>query len=290
MITRPAAVAGLTVACFVAAMRAPMAVLLLAPLALGVPHVVSDLRFLVLSPGAPGRGAGAWLALPLTLLLASRVGAALGIPSSAAAEWAIGGLGALGLISLAPHGARRTGVAAAVTVALAVGLEDPRGAALILGHLHNLIALGMLAWLGRPVVAGAAALPSAVGAALLLGGAADASIGQPFAGLSVDGLAATLAPGLDPLWGGRVVACFAFLQLVHYATWVAWIPASSARSWFDDLGRSGVAVAVAASALLPLLAFADPPAVRATYLSLVLFHGWLELLVGAGAAAGRADA
>ena len=104
-------------------------------------------------------------------------------------------------------------------------------------------------------------------------------------GLSFEGLRATLAPGLAGAAADRVVLTFAFAQLVHYSVWLFLIPvtlASSSRAWVlrdlgDDFGGSGRAAILVAVLALPILGLLDPAGARSAYLSLVLFHGWLEV-------------
>ena len=100
-----------------------------------------------------------------------------------------------------------------------------------------------------------------------------------------------LAPGLDPTLAFRLVLVFAFAQAVHYTVWLRLIPNSGAYytrsgpSTFRanvgalrrDLGRLGWALAVVACLAVPIAGVITPVVTRETYLSLVAFHGWLEL-------------
>jgi hypothetical protein len=47
----------------------------------------------------------------------------------------------------------------------------------------------------------------------------------------------------------------------------------------QDLGATGLRIAVGLTLLVPLLGLVDPLGGRAVYLSLALFHAWLELAV-----------
>ena len=134
-------------------------------------------------------------------------------------------------------------------------------------------------------------------AALLIGLASALLAAAPAGGLTLDGVVRTLAPGVPGPWAGRLVLLFAYAQLLHYVMWLDAIPAvlceettprppsESWSRWWRDLGAPLAVVVIAASLLLPLVALRDPASVRATYLSLALFHGWLEIAVGAHRAA-----
>jgi len=50
-----------------------------------------------------------------------------------------------------------------------------------------------------------------------------------------------------------------------------------ARALYRDLGRSGVAVAAVAAAVMVVASFAAVHSTRAVYMSLAAFHGWLEM-------------
>jgi len=128
------------------------------------------------------------------------------------------------------------------------------------------------------IVAGAGAI--ALGAADRLLDVA-AAWEAPATGLDFGSLTATLAPDLAAMPALRVVLLYAFAQALHYIVWLALIPrlATPRRSLRQDLGTLPLALAGAVSLAVPLAGWAAPGRVRAIYLSLVLFHGWLELAV-----------
>jgi hypothetical protein len=276
----------------------PLWLLLLAPLALGVPHVVADLRYLVLRPLAGfSPGAILWLGAALGAMTVGRGVALAGLGHSAHAELALGFGALLGVALLAPGSRARRVVAVVVVLALTAGaLASPRHAALLLGHAHNLVALAFLVLVSRELP-GAAGVPAVAalalaGAAAILGGALDVvaapGLAGDAAGFTLAGAARTLAPGLPGQWGTRLVLAFAFLQALHYSVWVHLLPTAleDGRTLRGELeaacGEAGVpllAMAVAAGAALPALGLVDPVGARAGYLSLVAFHGWLELAV-----------
>lgn len=276
----------------------PLWLLLLAPLLLGVPHVVADLRFLVLRPET-GLLRGAWpgVGVALGAMTVARGAALAGLGHSAHLELGLG-FAALAAVALRAPGARpRRAAAVAVVAALAVAaLASPRHAALVLGHAHNLVALVFLVLVTRGLP-GAGGVPvvavlAVVGAAAILGGALDVpaapGLAGDAAGFTLAGASHTLAPGAPGPWGTRLVLAFAFLQALHYSVWVHLLPRAldDGRSLRAELeaacGEAGVpllAMALAAGLVLPALGLVDPVGMRAGYLSLVAFHGWLELAV-----------
>ena len=268
------AVVGLLVV-VVATVGAPLWLMLLAPLIFGVPHVIGDVWVLFLRPSA-SRGLIFWLAPGLLALVGLRVALALG--HSAGSFWEQLA-GVVVLVGGVLHG--RSFLRGAGVALLAVpALIWPSQAALWLGHAHNGVAVGILLWLlplrqGLPV-----ALFFVVGMGVILGGALDGQVPwDSAAGLGLSGLAKSLAPGLSEPWSSRLVLSFAFSQAVHYLCWVGLLPASTGfferQSW--PKAQWLVRLALLGTLGLCAAAAADPLAVRSGYLSLVLFHGWMEL-------------
>ncbi|HNH46351.1 MAG TPA: hypothetical protein PKY30_04910, partial [Myxococcota bacterium] len=259
----------------VAVLGAPLWLLLLAPLLFGVPHVFGDIWVLFLRPSAP-RALILWLAPGLLALLGLRVALALGYSAGSLWEQFAG---VLVLAGGALYGGSpvRGGMVALLAVP---ALLWPSQAALWLGHAHNGVAVGFLLWL----VPLRQSLPVAVlfvlGMGAILSGAMDGQVPwDSAAGLGLPGLAKSLAPGLSEPWSSRLVLSFAFGQAVHYLCWVGLLPASTdffgrtswpTTTWLLRLSLLGTVGLCAAAA-------ADPLAVRSGYLSLVLFHGWMEL-------------
>ncbi|MFT5291167.1 MAG: hypothetical protein ACI8PQ_001798 [Planctomycetota bacterium] len=284
-----------------ATLLAPVWVLLLAPLIFGVPHVLNDLRLLIWRPVMPvNRRLVGVILVPLVAMTLLRVSLLLGAPRYALWEVLLGFLAVVGAVAVAfqGRGNLRWWLMGAL-VALGVACcARPKLCGLFLGHAHNLIAIGFWLWLlKRANVSGRARL----GLGLLflammtaiLAGVVPAWSATPVAGLSFEGLRETLAPGLSVAMGERVVLSFAFAQLMHYSVWMFLMPgcawgqgeAHTIRDWSGKLGRSGVLVALLA---LPLLGLIDPIGARSTYLSFVLFHGWLEIALVMHWLAGRA--
>jgi hypothetical protein len=263
---------------------APMALLSLGPIVLGIPHLLADFRYLVFRPGWH-RHTASVVAVGVPLLV-----------SGWTSHPAWGMLAAVGAAAVAPGtGARRAlGVAAASTLA-AVAWRWPDPFRLVVAHGHNLVALALWAswrpgsrrrW--SPLVA----FGALYGAILL--GALDGLVPRTAA---LAGWERTLAPG----WPhpSRWVLAFAFAQSVHYAVWLRWIPeddraqftprsfSASWRAAIDDVGPALVAATVGGTMTLIGWAFVDVDASRDAYLRFAQFHGYLELAAIAGWGVGR---
>jgi hypothetical protein len=165
------------------------------------------------------------------------------------------------------------------------------GARLVLAHAHNVIAIVVWLLLFRRSVR-AAALPlvlAGLAVVVLLSGATLPLAHERAFGTSLAEAATWLAPGLPLRAGVAVVLSFAFLQSIHYAVWLGWIPQEDVRaegtlsfkmsihSLLRDFGPKGVAVVVALAALVLAGAFVSMARTRELYLSLATFHGYLEL-------------
>lgn len=268
---------------------APLWLLALGPVLLGVPHLLSDVRYLVVRPGLHLRGPLAWLAAPP--LLATGFGAPPWVGLLAVAPLALAADGPRGrrLVALAVGGA---------LVGLAVAFERPVVFALL--HAHNLVALGLW-WSLRPRDARAWAVPAAAlfGTALLLLGAAEPVLAvtggwaAPGSGASFEELVAATAAFAEPRWAVRVGLTFAFLQAVHYGVWLRLVPddarrrpaprpfAASWRALEADLGRPALWLFVALAVGVAAWGLVDLAAARWGYLRLAAFHGYLELAAAA---------
>jgi hypothetical protein len=283
------------------AVLAPLPMLALGPILLGVPHLLADLRYLVVQPGLHRRGAAVVL-----------VGALLLATGTAGTLWP-GLLGAtLGVLLLAraPLWARVV-AASPLALILAAAWITPRAVDLLFAHGHNLVAVGL--WLAAAGAAGRAGARSrllvallfgALGAALALG-AADGVLAYTRqlelpGGPRLRTLQRTLSPSGDPTLALRFVALYAYGQALHYGLWLRLIPEdvrpreaprSFATSWQvlrAELGAPLLLVVCAGCVALALWAVADLAAARDGYLRLALFHGPLELLAaGVWALEGR---
>lgn len=282
----------LVCAALLAAARAPLWLLLAGPILLGVPHVASDLRTLVLRPGLHRRGA---------LLLAA--GAPLLLCCVRPTLWA--GLLAAGGALLAARAsmARRALLGAGCALLLGAALWAGPFGDLLFAHLHNLVALGFAAalWPGgrkalllpaAAVAAGAIVLLFVPLAALAPGSGFDAA--SSLGGLQLEKLRAGLAPGLAVEAGTRLVLLYGFLQAAHYAAWLVVIPATARsavpehehqrsrpggrlREVAKDLGAPLLWLCALLAVGLAGWALFDAAAARDGYLRFAGFHGHLEL-------------
>jgi hypothetical protein len=284
----------LTIAC-------PVALFVLAPLALGVPHLAADVRHLVLRRrGGPGFGAlmlGGAAALLAVRALGDRVGLeplfALRAELSIGLAWSFGAA-ALAMI----HGgsARRLGPVLAILAALTVvAARAPFESQLVFAHAHNLV--GVAIWIAlfrtprrhatTPVV-----LLVVVTAALLSSAALPltrSAHGEGAFGLRLVDLGPSLAPGFPAGAALGLAYSYVFLQSVHYATWLGWIPQDdlraqgtltfrmTVRGWVRDFGAPALAMIALASAGFAAAALFDPVRARDLYVSLASFHGHLEI-------------
>lgn len=258
---------------------APGAVLLFAPLLLGLPHVLAELR--VLDRVARPRSAVLIaVLLPLVAMFALRVAEALGAQRPAASDVVLGGAAVLAAALMGPS-ARDARLARGLVVGglAVIALQDTRLTAVLMAHLHNFVALAfVLTWLDAQRRATVArALLCCLAAALL----ALLLRGLPEETAFLRGVRLALAPAIPEDWGLRLVLVYAFAQLVHYIAWLAWIPRLQ-RVAAPRRGRMGAVAIVALGSMLlvPLLAAtSDPIRIRDGYLALSGFHGWLELSV-----------
>ncbi len=262
----------------------PFWLLALGPIVWGIPHLVSDLRYLVFKPGWH-RQKAFWLLVGVPLVVAG-VGyhpmtfglvATLGAVMVARGQWS-----------------RKCAVTLLVAaMGLAVWLLGDLSQ-LIFAHLHNFIAV-MLWWFWRPRtgwLAGAMPVLFLLGTmAILFGWLAPLT---PFAGLApaslpVSGYLETMSAGLAEPWALRLVLLFAFAQAVHYGVWLRLIPeddraqptprpfGATFRALQQDLGSVVLGVAIVLAAGLAVWAVVDLAEARSGYLRLALFHGYLEL-------------
>jgi hypothetical protein len=250
------------VATFVIAMAlaltasAPLWLLLASPIVLGVPHVLGDVRYLVMRPALHKR----WRLW--ALVFAPLVWCFFGGGVRAGLVAMCGALlAARGRVAI-----RAAGIACAL-VLLVLVMWVGRIADLAFAHAHNFIAVAIWwAWAWRRRVTRMHWLPLAVfaiGCALLLAGFAEPRIAAyPYTA------GAALVPLELATLGGRIVLLYAFAQAVHYAVWLCLVPEE------DPWLLAGGALA---SIALAAYAVVDVVLARETYLRLAIFHGHLEL-------------
>lgn len=280
---------------------APMWLFLLAPIFLGVPHIVGDVRYLIVRPPAPvRRGFLLALALPFVAQTGLRMWTMLGGEREAFGEVALG-VAAVALALVFAPGAwwRRLLVALGVASIAWWALHKPALAGLTLAHLHNFIAVAF--WLFLASRALPAFKTAAVGiffmfcCGLLMLGFLDAvtarcmGFAEPVPMFSIEAWSRALAPGLSEKLALRLVQTYIFAQSVHYLVWLRLVPqqlnAIAAPTTFrqdvgtlrQDFGWLGLAVIAASALAVPAYALFDPYRANTMYLSLVIFHGWFEL-------------
>jgi hypothetical protein len=268
-------------------LAAPTAWFLWGPLALGIPHVLADARYLVLSPyrRIALRRRDAVLAAGLVTL------AIVGAP------W-LGAAIVIGAVVLTPAAdARRRAAVLAVAVALAYAAwSSPVITSYVVMHAHNLVALVVLTGLTRhrQVGWGLAGGALAITVVVLTGG-----LDAVLPARALDELAGYVLPDAAlARWStaacARVALTFVFLQGVHYAVWLRLIPAAvrphggmrgfgaSVRALERDCTAPILAIVAAAALALPALAIVgarDPQVLRELYVQLAGGHAYLELAV-----------
>jgi len=276
----------------------PTLLLVIGPLLLGVPHLLADLRYLVLRQRLGAR-ARAWLVGGSLLLLGLRLADLAGSPAllrfelPLAALWVAGGA-ALGAPRLTDWRAWTIGGVACALAA--VGWVTPGAVRIAMAHAHNVIAIAVWAFVFCQARRRALVVMAVLAAATLLLVLSPLAwfgfkhgLAQSF-GLHVFMAADQLAPFARgaPLALG-IVTSFAFLQSVHYAVWLHAIPQEttrgegslsfrmSLRALLRDFGPWGAALAALLVVVVPLGGLVAPLRTQSIYLSLATFHGYLEL-------------
>jgi hypothetical protein len=287
---------------FTLALCAPALLLAFAPLVFGVPHLAADVRHLLLRRSFPRwwllACAGFALALVGLRAVAELRPALVSLPfeHAVSAAWVVVGA-AGGVIA----GSRRRWAGLAVLLGAAVlaaaAIIAPRPFRMALLHGHNLVALVVWALLfgrGWRLAWVPIALALAAGATLASGLLLNVTLDHGLLSVARVHLFAAadwLAPGLSDMAGVSVAVSFAFFQSVHYAIWLAGIPAAdragdggrSVRSaWRDlvrDLSPAGLALTVGLCVTVAAAGMVHVAVTRRLFLSLASFHGWLELAV-----------
>lgn len=281
------AIVGLVVA-FVLAVTAPAWSIGVGTVVLGVPHVISDVRYLVVRRGL-ARRASLYGALAIGVvgtllghgLRAALTGAALAVVASTGRAW------------------RRAIVLAALGGLFALAARGPYLADLVYAHAHNLVALVVLALFARRAGLRALLVPIAlfaVLAAFFLAPsayevlAASGAFERAPSSLPLGALADQLAPLAPPALAVRLVALFAFAQAAHYVVWLRLVPEldrdvarprsfrQSARALVRDLSPWLVAAFAASTLVFVGWAFVDLAGARLGYLRTAFFHGYVEIV------------
>jgi len=288
---------------FALTLTVPTLLLVLGPIFLGVPHVVADLRYLVLRRGLPR----AWLvaiALGCAGLVGLRVAQELGSDAVRIArlEYLVVGLW-LGAAVIAAVQRSRRYLRAGLALTLIAGASayaqrEPYAVRIAFTHLHNLVALVLWLYLFRGRLR-SALLPLGLilaFAAVLLSGRTyfvTERLGSlDLLGLHVLAASDWLAPGFSFYPAAGLTLSFAFLQSVHYSTWLLVVPqedvrgqgtvtfAMAARSIQKEFTRLGLVLILLGLLAVLVGACFDVHRAKNLYLSLAMFHGYLELALG----------
>jgi hypothetical protein len=287
-------------AAFVLSVFAPTLLLVVGPLLLGVPHLVADLRYLVVRPRL-GAAARVWLVGGSVLIFRLKLAELAGVPALLRYELPFAALWVTGAAALGASRLKdvRSVVIGGFACAFALAAWVMPGALrTVVAHAHNAIALGVWAVMfcqARARSRALAVLAVIAAATLLLILSPLAWFGfkhgltQSF-GLHAFMAADQLAPLVHsaPLALG-IVASFTFLQSIHYAVWLHAIPQEatrgegtisfrmSFRAFLRDFGPWGAALAAVLVVLVPLGGLLSPLRTQSIYLSLATFHAYLEL-------------
>ncbi len=286
------------------AVVAPVFLFVLGPILLGVPHVASDARYLVVRRALPTHvRAAAWVGCAVLLFVRIAEEARLfsfpleRVELLLAAAW-IFGAAILGGCSGPKEGSGMRLVLAILPIVFltVIGQRHAHEARLVFVHVHNLVGVAVWLFLFRRR-GGIALLPLAIVAICagwLLLSPSPLEWTQRLHGdvawrLSLLTVADWVAPGLPVRLAVGLAFSYVFLQSVHYSVWLAWIPQEdtrgqgtltfrmTVRGWLRDFGAVGFAAIVTAGAAVALGAFVEVHRARALYLSLAMFHGYLEL-------------
>jgi hypothetical protein len=277
---------------------APGVLFALGPIALGVPHVAADVRFLLLRRDVP-RALVVVVSLVCAALALSRLSETMApsVLPFGRIEVTLG----FGLpIVCAALGARIAGspwralaIIPLLVWVLVESFASPNSGRLVFAYAHNVIAIALWAILYRR--RRLFALPALAIALfvtwLFVSGAAlpNVSFSSPWAHRLVDETMAVAPSWMPQRTALGLGLSYVFLQSVHYAVWLAWVPQEdlraegtttfrmSLRSLTRDFGKLGFALVVATSLGVVLSAFLDLHRTRFLYLSIATFHGYLEL-------------
>ncbi len=278
----------------------PVLLLVLGPILLGVAHVAADVRYLAVRRQLPrGMQHGIWAFCLMLIGVRALAGCRLLPLGLDRTEWALAAAWVAasvvsGATSVKSPGRGVLGVLLASALGLAA-LSHPGEARLVFVQAHNVVAIVLWLYLFRGRRRGVALPLSlvALGTALLGSGKLHGLTLQhgQAAAFGVHVLAASdwLAPGLRSDHAIGLTTAFAFLQSVHYAVWLLYVPQddtrfeatrsfrASVRSLLQDFGTGWLGFLVLAACAVVALACLDPVKTRHTYLSFAMFHGYLEL-------------
>ena len=261
----------------------PLWQLLIGPIIWGIPHLIGDLRYLVLREKLE-KQPWFWISVALPFLLFM---------------WSYEPYFAMIGVLFAAIFSKRAYWAKVATIILSVGLlifswVDSRSFLFGFLHLHNLIGLGIW-WFwkkNRSLWEGIPLLLCFLGSIYILtqtpiSFALDTYPVQ----MDAEYFAYNIADFAEGEWRFRWVSLYAFLQTAHYIVWVRLIPEEARKQYTprsfqkslyalrNDFGSILFwAIGLAMFALL-IWAILDGEHARNSYLHLISFHGFLELAV-----------
>jgi hypothetical protein len=280
----------------------PVGMYFIGPMVLGAAHLAADARYLVLRQRLP-RAFVVVTASSAVMIVGLRALTMLGVVHLPVDAWEAG-VGALWMVLALSFAVRdrRTGqralaVGSVLAVLFAVGLTHPNAANVVLMHAHNVVGIAAWALLYRrrkpwelvPIAA------LVLGVVFVVSGAAlpwtYRAGGQVAFGTHVVAIGRWLAPGMTPHVAASIVIAFVFLQAVHYAVWLTWIPQEdlagegtltfrmTVRGLKADFGVPGLVLVLAVMLGLAALAVFRIHEALHWYVTLSRFHGVLELAV-----------
>lgn len=274
------------------AWAAPAAALAVSPLVLGVPHIASSIRYLVLRQGFQLRTKVLIVLAALSLLVfrvleqyghavtfAARIEVTIGV------AWAFVAAIAGARVANAP---KRLFALLPILCGMAVmGLLHPTWMRLAFVHVHNLGAV--IVWLilfrrSRAIVP----LVLLGGTLLLLTSGALAPLTTTGLGVDLAVVGQWLAPGLAVSAAIPLVLAHVFTDSVHYAFWLGVIPEETLegqgsltfnmtwRGLVRDFGPLGLALVFGLMLALGLFACFGAAKARDLYFAVAGFHGYVE--------------
>ena len=254
--------------------------LALGPIILGIPHIIGDVRYLVLQEELH-KNSVFWMLVAAPLL------AFLYFQQS--------GFGAMAIVGATllhkPNRSALPIVGAAIGLMVVAFIYD-RIFLYSLLHLHNVIAIAIWwrwrknrkAWEYTSLV-----LCAAFCIVILVGFRLNTAF-HPTQ-LPMEYFTRTLVPFASGDWAIRLVLLYAFLQSFHYFIWVRLIPEDNRKQQTpqsfrkslstlqENFGEKGIFFIALSMVALIIWACFDIKSARANYLYLISFHGFLELAV-----------
>lgn len=270
------------------AVVAPAATLAISPIVLGVPHVASSIRYLVLRQQLP-RAWAIVLCFSALGMMALRIGEQYVGPAHVFARLEVGLATAWAIAAVCFGAATRRRLVVGLGLASAAGaiaLAHPVLARLAFVHVHNLGALALWLIFARNkrglLVAGIL-----VTIAFLVFGSVR-PLAPSALGVNLDVVGAWLVPGAAAAVAVPLVLAHVFTDSIHYAFWLGVIPEETLRhegtlsfsmTWRAlrrDFGDAGLAAASACALAVVVLALFGLSRARGAYFAFAGFHGYIE--------------